>query len=221
MSFRLFIRASSSGHHQMGHRNIEPAHGRTTECTPIYRKEPGGDSCRLRLTRILHRCPAPAPSSPVLTHRRPSDGLCRPRWRRCSVSMKQATASLARVGFVMSDRRPSGHRTRHIPGPLASGSILAMTRAPSLSFRLCRNGRRGPTGAFIARQSGTYRRAIRGCDRRDSQCDELRAVLWRDDLRPFWIAPTSREKYSGGRASLCQQSPGCRDRDLVSVRATF
>src|SRR5215469_9968754 len=31
--------------------------------------------------------PAPrAGISPVLRHKRPSDGLCRPRWRRCSVS---------------------------------------------------------------------------------------------------------------------------------------
>src|SRR5262249_9321170 len=68
----------------------------------------------------------PFPQESVLTHRRQSDGLCRPRWRRSSVPMKQATASLARVRFVMSDRRPSGHRTRHTPGRAASGITLGV-----------------------------------------------------------------------------------------------
>jgi multidrug resistance efflux pump len=72
---------------------------------------------RVRLSRIVaHSAARSFPQESVLTHRRPSNGLCRPRRRRSSVSMKQATASLARVRFVMSDRRPSGHRTRHMPG---------------------------------------------------------------------------------------------------------
>ena len=108
-------------------RSVEAADSRTTECASINSKEPTGDSSRVRLSRIVaHSAAGPFPQESVLTHRRPSDGLCRPRWQRTSVSMKQATASLARVRFVMSDRRPSGHRTRHMPRWAASGTTLGL-----------------------------------------------------------------------------------------------
>jgi hypothetical protein len=35
-------------------------------------------------------------------------------------------ASLARVRFVMSDRRPSAHRTRHMPRWAESGTTLGL-----------------------------------------------------------------------------------------------
>src|SRR5262249_19853331 len=81
----------------------------------------------VRLSRIVaHSAAGPFPQESVLTHRQPSDGLCRPRWGRSSVSTKQATASLARVRFVMSERRPPGHRTRHVPGRAGSGTTLGL-----------------------------------------------------------------------------------------------
>src|SRR6516164_5963127 len=124
---RAVIRTRSSGHHQMGHRSVKTADSRTTERTAINSKEPAGASCRIRLSRIVaHSAAGPFPQESVLTHRRLSDGLCRPRWRRSSVSTKQATASLARVRFVMSERRPSGHRTRHMPGWAESGTTLGL-----------------------------------------------------------------------------------------------
>jgi hypothetical protein len=70
---------------------------------------------------------------------------CRARYGGVAIGTDQITpfssrrtvetaASLARDKFAMSlSLLPN--RTRHIPGQLASGSIVAMTRAPSLSFR--------------------------------------------------------------------------------------
>src|SRR5215469_215671 len=90
-----------------------------------------------------------APQESVSTHRRPSDGLCRLRWRRSSVSTKQATASLARVRFVMSDRRPSGHRTCHMPGWAASGTTLGL-RGLKRHPRCVRPGRASALGRALA-----------------------------------------------------------------------
>jgi hypothetical protein len=110
---------------------------------------------RPRLTAVVaHSAAGPFPQESVSTHRRPSDGLC-PRWRRSSVSTKQATASLARVRFVMSDRRPSGHRTRHMPGWTASGTTLGLRELKRHPSRCVRPGRavaplRAPGPATVA-----------------------------------------------------------------------
>jgi hypothetical protein len=89
---------------------------------------------------------------------------------------------LARDKFVMSLSMPP-NRTRHMPGQLASGSIVAVTRAPSLRFRpsqtrsflpkqcpnlgVRRNELRGPTGAFIGTPPvGVQQREVRLVARR-------------------------------------------------------
>src|SRR6516162_1648324 len=60
---------------------------------------------------------------------------------------------------------------------------------------------------LIARHSGAYRRAMHGCHRRDSRCDELRAASRWDDLRLSLIVPKSRERCSGDRAFPYRELP--------------
>jgi hypothetical protein len=135
---------------------------------------------------------------------------------------KQAATSLARDRFTMSDRRPSGYRTRHMPGHFRIGNDAARQflatedRFSRRNFRYCFNGLHGACNACVGCCTRTARSHLsRACCH--ACCNACRpGFSARPEGRhsvPFAAIATTLVKRSA-RPLLPRASESCRGRNL-------